>query len=160
MGKDEGSVCEPYQAIFYFQQMKMIREEWYTTVFKIVMLVVIFLVSIYLTQQSKSQVMMGICCFCAGMLLNIPVIIGCSIRKSSQCLNQIVFDDAGITINKNNLEQKTFLKTEVDTVEQKGEYLEMKTLEGKKYSYWMGTEYSMPRILRERLRDAIYRIHV
>lgn len=160
MKKDEGSVCEPYQAIFYFQQMKMIQKEWCTAVFKIVMLVVVFLVSIYLTQQSKSQLIMGICCFCAGMLLNIPVEAARTIWRSSRCIKRIVFDNSGIIINGWGSRRQVFFKSNIAKIEQKGEYLKIGTLDGKKHSYWLGGRYSMPALVNQKLNAAIHCLYI
>lgn len=153
--KEGNSAQEPFEATFYFEKGKLLWKIWMTAICESIVLLGIFMVSIYWAQQTKSATVAAMCCLFAGMLINIPVEISCSIRKSSQCISQIVFNNEGITINKNVLKRQIFFRTEIEKIEQKGQYLELKTSDGKKHSYWLGDEPFMPSLVCRRLQFAI-----
>lgn len=70
----------------------------------------------------------------------------CAVWWSRTCLSYIAFTDSRIVLN-----QDGFSKKQIQSIERKERYIIIKIHKGKKHSYWLGMEQSMPGLIEKNL---------
>lgn len=125
---------EMYQAIFYFYRSNVVHGKQLNAVCFCLLISSGFLVSYWFANLTAARGWIYINYFFTGFLLGIPVVIISALWHRKHCLNKVLFEKKGITVN-----QRFFSAADIGNLRIQGEYIKVETVQGKMYSYWVGS---------------------